>query len=216
MINTLAERIAAIRLEHIVRVAIDGVDASGKTMLAAELAESVQRLGRIVPRVSIDGFHRPRAQRYRRGPSSAEGYYHETTDYAAVRREVLEPLGPGGDRHYRTATFDFRADSALDRPVLVAEPDDILLLEGVFLLRPELRDCWDYRIFVHADFDVTLARAMTRDAELFGSADATEDRYRRRYIPGQQMYLAEVPPREIADVCVLNNSITNPELIHPR
>lgn len=52
----------------------------------------------------MDGFHHPREIRYRRGSLSPEGYYRDAFDYDAVHAQLLEPLGPGGDRRYRTAT----------------------------------------------------------------------------------------------------------------
>ncbi len=49
-----------------VRVAVDGVDGSGKTMFATELSATLRRRGRCVVLVSADGFHHVRAVRYRR------------------------------------------------------------------------------------------------------------------------------------------------------
>ena len=60
----LAEQIAGIERLHPVRVAIDGIDAAGKTRLADELVKPVRGHGRQVLRASLDGFHRPRAERY--------------------------------------------------------------------------------------------------------------------------------------------------------
>jgi uridine kinase len=157
-----------------------------------------------VIRASIDGFHRPRADRYRRGPDAPEGYYHDSFDYPALREDLLLPLGPGGSRRYRRAIFDVRADRALPSPEEIAPEAALLLFDGVFLLRPELDDLWEYRIFVDVPFEVTLARATRRDLALFGSAEAVVARYERRYIPGQRLYLREACPRERADVVVAN------------
>ena len=49
------------------RVAIDGIDAAGKTTLADKLAPLIEAQGRPVIRASIDGFHRLRSLRYRLG-----------------------------------------------------------------------------------------------------------------------------------------------------
>ena len=105
-LNHLAALIAAIKLPHPVRVAIDGIDAAGKTTLADELVAPIEARGRPVIRASIDGFHRPRPARYERGANSPEGYYHDSFDYAALRAALLEPLGPRGNRAYRRAVFD--------------------------------------------------------------------------------------------------------------
>src|SRR5919198_4461184 len=99
----LADRVEAVRRPHPVRVAIDGVDAAGKTTLADELAADLRRRGREVVRASMDDVHRPRAERYRRGELSPDGYYHDSFDYDALRETML---GPGrvheeAERRYR-------------------------------------------------------------------------------------------------------------------
>lgn len=96
-IERLAGLIAAIERPHPVRVAIDGVSAAGKTILADELGRGVERQGRPAIRASIDYFYRPAAERYRRGRYSPEGYFLDTFDYLGLRAVLLLPLGPGGN-----------------------------------------------------------------------------------------------------------------------
>jgi len=209
-VREVAEAIVAVERPHPVRVAVDGVGASGKTVFADALAEEVRRGGRDVVRVSIDGFHNPAATRTRQGADSPRGYYEDSFDYGAFTSHVLEPLGPGGSRSIRRAVFDFRTDSPVDSPVEDVAPDAVLIVDGIFLLRPELLAGWDYRVFVEVDFDVALARALTRDLVLFGSAEAVEERYRARYIPGEKHYLDTVGPATLADVVIENNDFLNP------
>src|SRR5437763_14570660 len=101
----LAARIGDVALGRPLRVAVDGRTASGKTTLSDELAALIRDLDRPVIRTSIDGFHRPQAERYARGRYSAQGYYHDARDLAAIVTLLLAPLGRGGDRRYRTASF---------------------------------------------------------------------------------------------------------------
>lgn len=169
------------------RVAIDGPDTAGKTTLADELALLLDRSGREVIRASIDGFHRPRADRLSRGAESPEGYFYDSFDYAALEAGLLVPLGPGGSREFRRDVFDFKADRPSEESAEVAPADAILLFDGVFLLRQELIDFWDLSVFVAVPFDEIMRRAAMRDAALFGGAAATRRRYEVRYIPGQQI-----------------------------
>ena len=81
----------------------------------------------------------------------------------------------------------------------------MLLLDGVFLLRPELIDHWDLTVFVSAAFDQTLDRARIRDLVLLGSAAEVERRFRTRYIPAQELYFAEARPADHADITVHND-----------
>jgi uridine kinase len=104
VVRELADRIEAVQRPHPVRVAIDGVDAAGKTTFADELAAVLRRRGRDV----------------RRGELSPEGYYYDSFDYPALRQTL--------DTH--------------------ASQDSILLVDGVFLLHPELVEHWDLHLRV--------------------------------------------------------------------
>jgi uridine kinase len=152
------------RLALPARIAVDGVDAAGKTTLADELA---RRVG--AARLSADDYHRPPDERYRRGRESPEGYYLDSFDHDRLRRAVLAQ-------------------------------DGLLIVDGIFLLRPELNDLWDFRIFVHVELEEAIRRGVERDGA------ETEPLYRRRYVPGQRIYLEQVRPRELADVVVDNTA----------
>jgi uridine kinase len=212
----LLERLARVLLElerpHTVRVAIDGPDGAGKTTLGDELAGLLAGK-RPVIRAGIDGFHNPRAYRLRRGADSPEGYFLDSFDYEALRTLLLDPLGPGGSRRYRRRVFDYRLDEKVEAPEEEASPDAVLLFDGVFLLRPELVPLWDFSIFVHADFYEIVRRAEARDRELMGGADAVRERYRARYIPGQELYFSSSAPQEVADVVIDNTDVGKPSLI---
>ena len=111
LLKRLAARIDALSPAHPVRVAVDGIDAAGKTTLADELMVWLQARGRPVIRASIDGFHRPRNERHRRGPTSAEGYYLDAFDYPAVQTALLLPLGPGGSGQYVCEQYSWALDN---------------------------------------------------------------------------------------------------------
>jgi uridine kinase len=210
------ERLARVILDvdrpHPVRVAIDGPDAAGKTVLADELAPILEIAGRPVIRASIDGFHRPRAQRLARGAESPEGYFHDSFDYAALRAALLEPLGPGGEARFRRRVFDYRTDERVESPIEAALPDSILLLDGVFLLRRELNEMWDFSVFVAVPFAETQRRALARDLTLFGSEEELLRRYAARHVPGQQLYLELEHPQSRADAILYNEDPAKPRL----
>ncbi len=212
VIEKLGEQIARVERPHPVRVAIDGVDAAGKTILADELVAPIQAYGRATIRASIDGFHNPREIRYQDGPDSPEGYYDYSFNYEALISSLLEPLGPGGSLVYRKKVFDFKTDRQTNLPAERANGDEILLFDGVFLLRPELVGYWDYAILVDVSFDTSLKRAMERDQYLFGTSEDVRLRYTQRYIPGQQIYLQSCRPKEKAHAVLDNNDPANPVL----
>jgi uridine kinase len=208
---SLASALASVVRPHPVRVAIDGRSAAGKTTLADELAGLLVNQGRAVIRVSVDDFRAPPDVRYARGYESPEGYYFDSCDLALLRARLLEPLGPGGNLRYVTASSDPEADVAL--PLEHRAPaNSIALIDGVFLFRPELNEYWDYRIFVDADIEETLRRAQERDIAWMGTREKVLARYQRRYVPGEDMYIATVNPRSLADVVVENTNPAAPVL----
>lgn len=213
VLDRLAARIAAMQRPHPVRAAIDGIDAAGKTTLADELAAVLAARGRRVVRVSLDDFHRPRAERYARyGALSPVGFYEDAFDFPALWAAVLRPLGPGGDRRYRRAVFDVVADAPVAEEWLAAAADAILVFDGVFAQRPELAGAWDYRIFVEIPLALSLERALTRDLALLGSAEVVRERYEGRYQPAQEHYLATVRPMDAADAVVENTDPARPSV----
>jgi uridine kinase len=142
VLDELVRQIDAIHRPHPVRVAIDGIDA-GKTTLADELTLALLARQRAVIRASIDGFHRPRAERYRLGSESSIGYYEDSFNYESLQKLLLLPLGPGGHRKYRRVAFDLHQNAPATIPVETATSTAVLLMDGVFLLRPELNYYWD-------------------------------------------------------------------------
>jgi uridine kinase len=215
-LNQLADLICTVERPHPLRVAIDGVDASGKTTLADELVPLIENHGRPVIRASVDGFHYPRVVRYQRGADSPEGYYRDSFDDAAILRELLIPLGPGGNGKYCRAVFDFRVDAPAPETRCIAPQSAILLFDGVFLLRPELVDHWDFSIFVDVDFNLSVPRAVARDVardEEHLDADHIREKYNQRYLPGQIIYLRESQPKTLADVIFDNNDLEDPKVI---
>jgi uridine kinase len=207
----LAELVVSRREACPLRVAIDGPDAAGKTTLADAVAALVAASGRPVIRASIDGFHRPRAERHRRGRASPEGYYLDSLDHEALRNELLERLGPDGDRRYRTAVFDVRNDSPRADEPLLATSDAVLLFDGVFLLRPDLNPSGTSASSSTFELEEALRRGCERDAGLFGSAVAAS-RYRWRYLPGQRLYLQAVKPWQLAAAVLDNTDPASPRL----
>ncbi|MFI6540614.1 cytidylate kinase family protein [Nonomuraea sp. NPDC050547] len=210
LIGRLAEAITSVTTGHPLRVAIDGPPAAGKTTLADELAAVLRAQGRDVIRATIDDFLVPRARRYRRGRYSAEGCYFDAHDHAALCRVLLDPLGPGGDRRFRHTVYDADTDTPSSPPATTASADAVLLFDGVFLLRPELIDRWDLRVFVSVPFEQTVDRARERGKGSTGSTADIERSWRNRYIPSQQLYFAAARPTDHADVIVYNDQLQRP------
>ncbi|WP_203747245.1 uridine kinase [Cellulomonas chitinilytica] len=192
-----------------VLVAVDGVDGAGKSVLAAELVAVLRSAGRTVVAASVDGFHRPRDVRYRRGRTSPEGFWADSYDYDALRTELLDPFAPAGSRRFRRAVRDVATDTALDLAHETGSDDTVLVVDGIFLQRAELDAWWDVTVFLQVGFDETFRRMAARD----GCPPDPADPANRRYVDGQLRYLAERDPAARADVLVDNSDVGRPVLL---
>lgn len=205
-LTELADRLVATLPRRTFRVAIDGVDGAGKTTFADEIGSLVVAKGRPVIRASVDGFHNPRAVRYRRGRHSPEGFFENSYNYTALKLHLLDPLSPGGSRRYRRAFFNHLTDDKVAANDLEALPSSILLLDGIFLHRPELLNYWDASIFLRTDFAVSVARCAARDSSSPNPAAPSN----RRYVEGQRLYLLSCQPEAKATIVVDYNDLSAP------
>jgi uridine kinase len=118
-----------------------------------------------------------------RGELTTRSYYDQSYDYLAFRDLVLRPLGADGNRRVRTAIFDSFHDVPVPEHWQTASENTILIVDGAFLQREELRSKWDYLIWLKADPQTVISRARQRDVAWVGSADMVERRYRTRMLP---------------------------------
>lgn len=214
LFNHLSEAILGYQKDLPILVGIDGVDAAGKTILADKLADRLEESNRQIIRASIDGFHNPKAIRYRKGRNSPNGYYQDSFNHHLIIDKLLKPLS-SGDLKYKEVVFDYRIDDEVNVPSKKADKDAILIMDGIFLFRPELLNHWDIKILLDVSFDVTLQRAIKRvkDQETLDSEQDIMDQYNRRYIPGQRLYFQEATPQEKADILIDNTSYEIPVII---
>jgi uridine kinase len=190
-------------------VAVDGLDGAGKTRFADALAATLGVGHRAVFRASIDDFHWPRVRRYARGRDSAEGFYRDSYDYETFKRVLIEPFRTGWIGSFVLRAFDLKRDAPFE-PVWSSGPKDaILVVDGIFLNRPELKGLWNYSIWLEVEPDTAVARVILRDAEEFEHDIANPE----RYTGGQALYLKEAKPQEAATAIIDNNDYDHPKRV---
>lgn len=167
-----------------VRVAVDGADGAGKSWFGDDLARVLEGRGLAVARLSIDDFLAPEVVRYARGRRSPEGYWRDSHDLPRFVRAVSADV-PGSD---------------------------VLVTDGIFLLRDELLDLWDLRVFLDVPPEVRFGRMARRDSRS-PDPEAPEN---LRYSKGHDLYLAECNPLTRAHLVVDNTDFATPTLIRRR
>jgi uridine kinase len=187
-------------------LAVDGVDGAGQPAFADGLAEAFAEDGGAVYRASLADFQRPRAERLARGNDSAQGYYLDTFDLATLTRALLEPFRTGGSAGFQLRAFDADRDAPAAAQWTTAPRDAVLIVDGVFLLRPELRGRWDWSVWLQVSPEAAFARLASEGR---GDADPAADA-NARVREAHERYARDAEPRRRASAIVENSDPDHP------
>lgn len=212
MLDQVSAFILSKQVDHPLKVAIDGVDAAGKTKLSKELIFPLRKSRRQILQVSLDSFHNPTQIRYRRGRESPEGYYYDSYNYPAFIENVLIPVSAGGNRKIKRMMFNLTSNLEVVSETEHVDENAILLFDGIFLMRPELIGFWDISIFVDISQDTALFRAFEREKQNGLTYTEIHSIYEKRYFGGQKIYFERCMPLQQVDLMIDNNDFRNPIL----
>jgi hypothetical protein len=185
LVAELADLVASRPVPGVaLRVALDGATASEPTVLAHDLVVPLRERGRPVAVVTADSFWRDASLRLEYGREDPQSYL-QWLDASALRREVLEPLGPGGTGRYLPSLRDPLTNRATRAPAVAARPGAVVIVAGPLLLGNDL------------PFDLTVHLALTPGA--LHRRTATDWAWT---LDALASYEHAVAPAEIADVVV--------------
>jgi hypothetical protein len=184
---------------HGVRLAVDGPVAADSAALADAVAAALE--GRAVPvaRVSSGDFLRARSLRLEHGGEDPDAFFDGWYDLAALRREVLDPLGPGGRQEWLPGLRDAATDRPLRLPRRPAAPGTVAVVDGRFLARWDVADAVD--LLVHLDVSPA---ARARRAEPGEQA---------RLLPAWERYLEWCDPAASAAFVVRYDRPSHPAVL---
>lgn len=192
-------------------VGVTGMDTSGKSEMTTLLAQELERSGLSVQVVRLDDFHRARSDRHIEGLSEPVQFYEHTFDFERLRNAILKPIRDEGILDTTLVCLDLLEDTwTVEREFLV-KSDTIVLLEGVFLFRPDIAHFLDLVIYLQVDEGTVIDRARNRDVPIHG--EEILEKYESKYLPAQRKYLEEYPAERNADVIIDNNDFENPIVI---
>ena len=141
--------------------------------------------------VRTDDFFRP-LNEHPTARLSAEKLYELYFPWDRMRDEALIPLRRGKTAKYQR--YDWSTDRLLEW--ISIEPAEIVLVEGVYSSRPELRPMLDAVIVVEAPRAERLRRVLARDPN--SSAWITP------WMSAEDWYLDQIRPQDTADLLLLS------------
>jgi hypothetical protein len=196
LVEELADRLAAEAPERRLRVAIDGPGAAAPGTLADALVDPLRVRGRPAVRIDAADFLRPASVRLEFGRTNPESFYTGWLDEPGLRREVLDPAGPGGTGRIVTRLWDARIDRAAREPYTELPPAAVVIVSGPLLLGAGL----PFDLTVHLELSAGALRRRTEPAELWT-------------LPAYARYGDEVGPAAFADVVVRLDDPRRPALV---
>lgn len=174
-------------------VAIDGIDDT--RFFADELSAAVTARGHAVFRASMDRFYRPQAERNARGQGTAAEFYANAFDYSTFRRILVEPFRLGGSTAFVTAAFDLERDMTIAAKWLTAPKDALLIVDGMFLNRSELRGLWNFSVWLEP---ILNEQSKQPDVAEPSTTSASVAAFRSAHPESLALYIDESSPRTTA------------------
>ena len=95
----------------------------------------------------------------------------------------------------------------------VADCDAIIVFDGTFLQRGQLRELWDDVIWLEVDRATALARGAARDAVSLGGEAAAYAAFASRYMAACDLYTIEERPAERASIVIEHTDPMAPRVI---
>ncbi len=203
VISAIIEKRAALSPERALLVGISGIDAAGKGFVAARIAESLVKRGIKPGVISVDGWLNLPHVRFQRR-NVAKHFYESAIRFDEMFERVILPLR---DTRSINVESDFAEETATTfrKHRYDFRKIDIILLEGIFLLKPAYRHHFDLTIWIDCSLATALRRAITRCQENLPPRE-TEHAFETIYFPAQRIHFARDNPQGAADFIIRNDN----------
>ena len=213
IVRKIFERRANLSDTRSLLVGVSGIDGCGKGYLAMQLQAHLALHGMIPTILNVDGWLNLPHKRFDQN-APAVNFYENAIRLDQFFSQLVLPLRDRRSIHleadfveetaseYRKHTYDYRNVS-------------VVLVEGIFLFKPQYRKYFDLAIWIDCSFPTALARAIHRAQEGLSTAK-TIAAYDTIYFPAQRIHLAHDKPRENADVILENDMRFSQRPLTPR
>jgi len=183
-------------------VALTGIDGAGKGYVARHLVHDLRSRGMKVADITIDGWlNLPHVRFDDRHP--AEHFYLHALRFEDMFGRLVLPLR---ERRSVRLVADYAEETATTyRSHVYAYDDvDVIVLEGIYLLKRGLRTHYDVSVWIDCTFETALERAIARAQEGL-PPDETVAAYQRIYFPAQVLHFERDAPQTAATTALNND-----------
>jgi len=141
-------------------VAVSGIDGSGKSTMARHVVEKLKSRGVNAALVGLDAWHYPPEKRFNKDAPALHFYQH------AFRFDELFDILINPLKNNKSAHIAVELTRLPENDVYMQSYDfdevDVIVLEGIFLLKKELKKNYDLAFWIDCLFETALQRAILR------------------------------------------------------
>jgi uridine kinase len=187
---------------EIMLVAVSGIDGSGKGYVTERIIACIQRKSLHAVTVNVDGWLNFPSRRFHK-ERPEEHFYRHAIRFDDMFEQLILPLK-------RQRSIRVEADLAEEtatvyhRHVYDFRDVDVIVLEGIYLLKRAFRRYYNLALWVNCSFETALIRALRREQEGL-SPDETIQAYQTIYFLAQYIHFALDDLRSSADAILDND-----------
>jgi uridine kinase len=199
-VASILRRLNTIPPSRSLLVALTGIDGCGKGYVGARLRHALESRALRVAVINIDGWLNLPNKRFSVA-KPAEHFYLNAIRFDEMFDQLVVPL-----REHRSvwieADFAEETTATYRRHLYEFTNVDVIVLEGIYLLKREFRHHYDLSFWIDCTFDTAMKRAIARAQEGL-SPQATVAAYRTIYFPAQEIHFVRDNPR--AEAAIIQN-----------
>jgi uridine kinase len=192
------------RNQDVFTVAISGIDGSGKGFVADLLQNELEKQNLKVANINIDPWQNPIVLRLKK-ENPVENFYREVFRWDDFFTQLITPMKKSGSIYLEAMLIRTDADEYYPHVYNFIDVN-ILLIEGIFLLKKALLNYYDSKIWIDCSFETGLQRAMARNVENLSKEQLIHD-YNTYYYPAQQYHFQQDNPQKSSDIIYCNDEL---------
>lgn len=181
-------------------IGIDGLGGAGKSTISEKLCQKFEDNQYHTILLHIDDFIHVREVRYNSAYSDWQCYYDLQWRYDYFL-DVIKEIKSANNIYVDIELYDKDNDTYFQQRY-DTKHNVIVIVEGIFLQRKELKNVFDYMVYINIPEEVRLSRVLKRDTYIGGEKEII-DKYKNRYFPAEHKYIEEYQPQRNADLEVI-------------
>lgn len=201
-VGRIREARAGTAPERSLLVAISGIDGCGKGYVTARMVDALKALGFRTVGINIDGWLNLPPVRFS-GSDPAGSFYSNAIRFDEMFSTLVLPLRD--TRSVRVEANHAEETTEFERKLHEFYDVDIVVLEGIYLLKREFLKYYDLSFWVECSFETALRRAVARAQEGLEPGE-TIRAYEAIYFPAQKIHFQRDNPQAAATAIIHNEA----------